>query len=44
MRSTQIQLARRPEGAPQDSDFEFVDVELPALADGEQSYNVQVDQ
>lgn len=35
MLSTQIRLAARPVGEPQDSDFEFADVELPALQDGQ---------
>lgn len=33
--STQVRLVKRPFGEPQDSDFELVDVELPALADGQ---------
>jgi len=35
MKSTQIRLAARPVGEPQDSDFDVVKVELPALGDGE---------
>ncbi|UYM03595.1 NADP-dependent oxidoreductase [Solicola gregarius] len=34
-KSTQIRLAARPVGEPQDSDFEFVTTELPALGDGQ---------
>ena len=33
--STQIQLARRPEGEPGDDTYAFVDEELPELADGQ---------
>ncbi|UPK75741.1 NADP-dependent oxidoreductase [Nocardioidaceae bacterium SCSIO 66511] len=33
--STQIRLAARPLGEPLDSDFEFVETELPELADGQ---------
>jgi NADPH-dependent curcumin reductase CurA len=35
VRTTQIRLAARPVGEPLDSDFEFVDEELPELADGQ---------
>ena len=34
MKSTQIRLASRPVGEPLDSDFEFVTVDLPDLAEG----------
>jgi len=33
--STQIRLARRPEGEPGDETFSFVDVELPSPAEGQ---------
>ena len=33
--STQIRLARRPVGEPQDADFSFVTTDLPALEDGQ---------
>lgn len=35
MRSTQVRLAARPVGEPQDSDFEIGETELPHLADGQ---------
>ncbi|WP_245644537.1 NADP-dependent oxidoreductase [Nocardioides jensenii] len=35
MKTTQIRLASRPVGEPQDSDFSFVDEELPALEEGQ---------
>lgn len=35
MPTTQIRLASRPHGEPQDSDFETVETELPELADGQ---------
>jgi NADPH-dependent curcumin reductase len=35
MMSTQIRLAARPEGEPDDSTFEFTTVELPGLEDGQ---------
>jgi NADPH-dependent curcumin reductase CurA len=35
MHSTQIRLAARPDGEPRDSDFETIETELPALADGQ---------
>ncbi len=35
MRSTQVRLARRPVGEPQDSDFEIAEAELPELEDGQ---------
>ena len=33
--STQVRLARRPEGEPADDTYELVEVELPALEDGQ---------
>ncbi|MDP3893227.1 MAG: NADP-dependent oxidoreductase, partial [Nocardioides sp.] len=35
MRTTQVRLAAYPVGEPQDSDFEIVEAELPALEDGQ---------
>ncbi|KQY54228.1 NADP-dependent oxidoreductase [Nocardioides sp. Root140] len=35
VKTTQIRLASRPVGEPQDSDFSFVDEELPALEEGQ---------
>ncbi|WP_432354498.1 NADP-dependent oxidoreductase [Sporosarcina sp. A2] len=35
MKNRQIQLANRPEGKPQESDFELVEVHVPELQDGE---------
>ncbi|MEV0032438.1 NADP-dependent oxidoreductase [Nocardia sp. NPDC050793] len=35
MKSTQIRLAARPEGEPEDSDFAFATVDLPELDDGQ---------
>ena len=34
-KTTQIRLAARPVGEPQDSDFEFITADLPELADGQ---------
>lgn len=33
--SSEVHLVRRPKGFPKETDFEFVDVELPAISEGE---------